>query len=166
MVSKDKVTFSSFLKKFPPIDLPITLTDDMHHTFSKKNDPLSVAMIQAYILAEETEQPDEFTEFIACFKIPKTEKFHAIVYWKAELLTYEYILATYDKKGRLINKRVIAGTKANGEMLERSVATIEEDWIIYCVRGVAPADETNISPSSSQSLHLELLASGEIIVSD
>ncbi len=164
-MAKDKITFSDFLKKFPEVELPVTMANDTHHDFSQKNDPLSEGMIQKFIL-EEDEASDTFTEYIACFKIPKTDGFHAIVYWKAGLMNYEYTLATYDKKGNPINKRVIAGTKAEGDMLERSVATIEEDWIIYCVRGVAPADETNYSPSSSQSHHLELLATGKIIISD
>ena len=167
MSTQQKVNFSSFLKIFPEVELPITLTDDLHHVFSKNNDPLPVAMIQTYILDDEDEQPDEFTEYIACFRFPKTENFHAIMYWKAELLTYEYILVTYDKKGSQISKRVVAGTKAKGDLLERTVATIDEDMIIYCVRGVAPADENKaFDPSSSQSLSLEILATGEIILSD
>lgn len=167
MSTQQKVKFSSFLKIFPEVELPITLTDDLHHVFSKNNDPLPAAMIQTYLLENEEVEPDEFTEYIACFRFPKTEKFHAVLYWKAELLTYEYILVTYDEKGSQISKRVVAGTKAEGNMLERTVATIEEDWIIYCVRGVAPADENKaFDPSSSQSLSLEILATGEIILSD
>jgi len=135
MSAQQKVNFSSFLKMFPEVDLPITLTDDLHHVFSKNNDPLPSAMIQAFMLDDEEEQPDEFTEYIACFRFPKTEKFHAILYWKAELLTYEYVLVTYDKKGSQISKRLVAGTKAIGEMLERTVATIDEDWIIHSVVG-------------------------------
>ncbi len=166
MSTQQKVSFSSFLKMYPEVELPITLTDDLHHVFSKNNDPLPAAMIQTYML-EEDEQPDEFTEYIACFRFPKTDKFNAILYWKAELLTYEYILVTYDKKGSQISKRVVAGTKVIDNALERTVATIEEDWIIHCIRGVAPADENKaFDPSSSQSLSLEILATGEIILSD
>jgi len=167
MSAQQKVSFSSFIKMFPEVELPITLTDDLHHVFSKNNDPIPVPMIQAFLLDEEEEQPDEFTEYIACFRLPKTEKFNAVLYWKAELLTYEYILVTYDKKGSQISKRVVAGTKAIDDTLERTVATIDEDWIIYCVRGVAPADENKtFDPSSSQSLSLEILATGEIILSE
>ncbi|MFT7449736.1 MAG: hypothetical protein ACI9VN_000444, partial [Patescibacteria group bacterium] len=57
------------------------------------------------------------------------------------------------------------GTKVDGNQLQRTVATIEDDWIIYCVRGVTAADNPIYDSTTSESLHLELLATGEIIFS-
>ncbi len=166
MTKIKKTSFVGFLARFPEIELPVTLTEESHHDFGRTNDPLTADMIAQYITPLEIEPADEFTEYIPCFRIPNTYDFHAIVFWKAGLMTYEYVMVTYTKKGISINKRIIAGTKTDGEQLLRTVATIEEDWIIYCVRGVAPANDPSYDPTTSESLHLELLASGEIILSE
>lgn len=166
MTRLTKPTFKDFLSKFPEITLPVTLTEESHHDFSRTNDPLPAAMIEQYIMHIETTEVDEFTEYIPCFRIPETPGFHSIVYWKASLMTYEYVMVTFNKDGLSIDKRVIAGTIVEGEQLHRTVATIEDDWIIYCVRGVAPVNEPTYDPSTSESIHLELLATGEIILSE
>ena len=167
MQKTPKVTFQDFLDKFPEIELPVTISADMELEFSRRNEPLSAIMIEKLIAAIEGETPDEFTEFVPCFKLPKTDGFHAIVYWKAGLMNYQYVLATMDLKGTLIDKSVIAGTYSDGNMLVQSVATIEEDWIIYIVSGQSHADKTKeYDASASKAFNLELLATGEIITSD
>ena len=159
MQQKQKVSFEHFLEKFPEIELPITLSDDSAIEFSKNNDPLPSRIIHEFI----DDQEDEFTEYIACLRIPKTLDFHAIIYRKAALLNYQYVLATYDKKGKLIDKSAIAGTYSNGKSLTKSVATIEEDWIIYIVSGQTAANASTYDPTTSNAFNLELLATGEII---
>ena len=159
MQIKQKLSFEHFLDKFPEIELPITLSDDSAIEFSKNNDPLPSQMIQEFI----DDQEDEFTEYIACLRIPKTLDIHAIIYWKAALLNYQYILATYTKNGKLIDKSVIAGTYSDGKSLTKSVATIEEDWIIYIVSGQSAANASTYDPTTSNAFNLELLTTGEII---
>ena len=160
MQKEPKVRFEYFLEKFPEIELPVTLTDDSAMEFSQKNDPLPPQMIRQFI---GNADDDEFTEYIACMRIPKTYDFHAIIYWKAALMHYQYVLATYTKKGELIDKSVIAGTYSDGKSLTKSVATIEEDWIIYIVSGQAAADAPTYDASTSNAFNLELLATGKII---
>ena len=166
MKPNEKLNFGHFLEKFPEIELPVTLTEESARTFSQTNDPLSALLIAEYILPIEPEEADEFTEFIACLRFPKTDGFFAVIYWKAALLNYQYILATFSKKGELIDRKVIAGTYSDGETLVQSVATIEEDWIIYVVSGKTSANATSYDASSSKSFNLEVLATGEIIRSD
>lgn len=163
MKKENKLSFKHFLKKFPKIDLPITLTEDIVHEFSRANDPLPTLMIDQFIAQSESQEIDEFTEYIACFRLPDTVNFHAIVYWKAHLLTYEYLLATFDKKGNFIEKKVIAGTKVEGESLVRSVATIDEERMIYIVGGVASSKDKIYNASSSLSLNVQLLDTGRIV---
>ncbi len=158
-----KPTFDQFLLKFPEVELPITLTDESHHEFSRRNTPLSEAMIVEYIHTIESFDFDEFTEFIPCVKIPKTDGFHAIIYWRAGLMDYEYTLATFTEKGQFIDKKVIAGTKVRDGMLIRSVATIEDDWLIYIVIGNSNPDDEQFVAINSRSFNMELLATGEII---
>ncbi|MEM9822890.1 MAG: hypothetical protein AAF985_17555 [Bacteroidota bacterium] len=166
MKKNQKVSFTHFLEKFPLVDLPVILTEDVHLEFSRKNDPLPQLMIDQYLIRPEEKDSDEYDEYIPCFRIKGTEKFHAIVYWKAELMNYQYVLITYDLKGSVIDRSVIAGTKVQEDALIRSVATVDEDWIIYVVAGVAKANSDTFDPSSSKSFHLELLSTGKIISSD
>ena len=160
------IKFNHFLEKFPIVDLPVTLTSESVRHFSQLNEPLPALMIQQYLLPFDSEIPDEeLTEFVPCLQIPGTVGFKAVIYWKAELLKYDYIMITFTDKGEFIDKKVIAGTKVEDEALALVVATIDEDWIIHVVGGVSAATEINYDPSQSQSFQLELLPTGQIIQS-
>lgn len=159
---QQSVKFVHFLEKFPEIDMPITLGEETHHHFSRNNDPLPGLMISQYILPLE-ENLDELTEFVPCFSIKGTDNFHAIVYWRAGLMNYQYILAAFTKKGLLIDKRVIAGTFSDGKVLTQSVATIDEDWIISIASGQSENESTEYTAASSTAYQLELLPDGKIV---
>ncbi len=159
---KPKVRFDHFLEKFPAIELPVTLNDEVQREFSRNNDPLPPAMINQFILPYEVEEIDEYTEYIACFKIPKTFDFHAIVFWRAGLLTYTYSMMTFTKKGELIDKRVIAGTFYDGQNLTQSVAIIDEDWEILITSGQSTQGES-YDPTTSRVTKMELLPEGQIV---
>ena len=159
----NKINFSHFLDKFPEVELPATLGDETHLHFSRENDPLPKLMVEQFILPLEEMPADEFTEFIACFKIPDTHEFHAIVYWRAGLMSYQYKLVTYTKKGDLIDMRVIAGTFSDGNTLTKSIATIDEDWEIFIISGQAGTDrKKKYDASTSTAYKLELLPDGKI----
>lgn len=167
MAINQKINFGHFLEKFPEITLPITLTEESATAFSKTNDPFPPQIVQEYLIPIETEDIDDLTEFVPCLRIPKTHNFFAVIYWKAELMSYQYILATFSKTGKLIDRKVIAGTYSDGQVLVQSVATIEEDWIIYVVTGKTAANATtSYNAALSKSFNLELLATGEIIKSE
>lgn len=98
-----KLTFPDFVAKFPPVSMPATLGEDTHHVFSTENDPLSDELIAQFIHpTEEVVPDDEFTEYVPCFAINDTNEFIALVWWKAELLNYEYVLATFNPKGQRV----------------------------------------------------------------
>lgn len=158
------LTFTDFIESFPEVKLPIILTEDAQAVFSKENTPLSTSMIEQFIIPID-EGIDEYTEYIACFRIPKTYDFHAIVFWKGGLMNYQFFLATFDKKGNLIQKEPIAGTQVKADSLLRTVATIEEDWKIASVVGVASAkDSLAYDPATTLDSTLELLPDGKIII--
>jgi hypothetical protein len=158
-----KVKFQNYLEKFPIIDLPITLSDDLHMTFSQENDPFNALMIEQYISEVEGEMPDDFTEFIPCFKIPETHDFHAIVYWKASLMNYQYVMACYDKAGNLLDKRILGGTYSDGKIVTKSVVTIDPDWMIYVVTGQVEGSDKIYDATGSTAFDLELLPDGRIV---
>ena len=158
-----KVRFAHFLEKFPEVELPVTLAEEAHHAFSLQNNPLPALMIEQFILPLEEQEVDDFTEFVPCMRIPETHEFHAIIYWRAGLMNYHYTLACFTKKGELIDKRVIGGTFSDGDTLTTSVATIDEDWVIYIVSGQARSGQKDYDASSSTAYKLELLSEGRIV---
>lgn len=158
-----KTKFTFFLKKFPELPLPLVLGEGAHHNFSKTNDPLNQDLILQFIQPYELLPYDEYTEWVPCFKIPETYEFHAIVYWRASLMDYQYILMTYTKTGDLIDQRTIAGTFSDGKMLTQSVATLDEDWIISIASGQTDAQQSEYNASSSRAYQLELLPEGRIV---
>ena len=161
------LNFSDFVKKFPKVDLPVTLTEETQMIFSKKNNPLPKQMIEEFIIPIEDEEIDEFTEYVPCFRLPKTKDFQAIVYWKAGLMTYQYFFVSFDKKGNVIEKKVIAGTEVKKDALVRVIATIKEDWTIPVVEGVAPAnDDQKYDPATSLASTLQLQPDGTILTLD
>lgn len=162
-MKESKVSFSHFLDKFPEIALPVTLGDEAHHDFSRENDPLPGQMTDQYLEPLEEEPADELTEYIACFRLPETHGFHALVYWRAGLMSYRYRLVTFTTKGEVINHRVIAGTYSDGEVLTKAVATIDEDWEIVVVSGqLNPGTGAHYEASASNAHKMELLPDGTI----
>jgi hypothetical protein len=156
-------TFAQFLSRFPVVELPVILNEETHFTFSEKNEPLNSPMIQQFILPLETDEPDELTEYIACFKLPNTAEFHAIVFWKAALLNYTYTLATFSKKGVYIDHRTIAGTYVDQQKITISVATINEEHEIYIASGQSGTNDEGYDAHSSSTYELELLPDGQIV---
>jgi hypothetical protein len=130
-----KVNFTNYLGRFPEIELPVTLRDDSNHDF-EANPPLQDEMIDQYITRYEAVEMDDFTEYMACFQLPKSEKFQAIVYWKAGLMNYDFVIATYGKDGNMIDKKAIAGIKVVGQDITRSIATINDDLSINIAEGI------------------------------
>ena len=159
-----KLTFADFLSKFPPVVMPVTLGEDTHHTFGTENNPLSDELIAQYIRPTEAFEPDEeFTEYVPCFAIDDTKQFIAVVWWKAELLNYEYVLATFDGKGELIDRQVIAQTKVEGDKVYRAVATISVDLELVIAEGLSGDAADHFDPETMRTRYLEIQASGHIV---
>lgn len=159
-----KLYFHDFLAKFPPVPMPVTLGEDTHHTFGTENDPLSDELISQFIHpTESVAADDEFTEYLPCFSIDGTDQFIGLVWWKAELLNYEYVLATFNDKGELIGRSVIAGTTIKDGVVTRAVAIINEEWEITVGEGTSPDGDQVFDPTTSKTRHLEILINGQIV---
>lgn len=149
------------LHYFPETELPVLISEDHLSEFEANSDPFPQVFIDE-ILLEWEKEADEFTEFIPCFRLPKEEKFNAVVYWKGSLLRYDFILVTLDKNGELINKKSIASTIVNENVIKKSVASIEPDLIINIIAGQT-LDGEEYDASMSKSFAMEILPTGEII---
>ena len=157
------VTFAGFLELFPEVELPLTLGENSHHTFSELNKPLNARYIETY-LTPHLGEADEFTEHIPCFSIPATASFHGIVCWRADLKSYQYFLMTFSTNGKFIDKKFIAGSKWEEDIMMNVVTTIDVDWIIYQNIGSQKLlDGNNPTPSDNKLRTLELMADGDII---
>lgn len=162
MIQK-KIPFEIFVSHFPLVDLPITLNSEVHHIFSRENKPLTQGMIIQYLENLDQHQKTEYTEFVPCFQLPNPDDFIGLVFWRADLMEYEYFLVTFDKRGNLIDKKIIAGTKSNGETMLKRVATIDEDLIIFVAEGISDLDDKHYHADSSNTFHFEILPSGDIL---
>ena len=163
MQDDKNVAFSAFLERFPEVDLPITLGDDLHMTFSRENEPLQDQMIRQHLLRAEDRAPDEFTEYIPCFRLKDTHEFHALVWWRAGLLDYQYVMATFDNKGNFLDRRVLGGTFAGDDKITRSIPTIDADWTIHVVSGQTDKNDKTYDAHASTSFELELLPDGKVV---
>lgn len=162
-MKKKDITLEEMLSFFPELDLPVTLTEESALEFSNFNKALPFEALTKYILPYENEH-DDLTEYVPCFRLKDTINIHALVYWKASLMNYEYKMFTLDKEGSFIDGKVIAGTLSNNETIIRTVSTIDEDWIIHSVVGEEHTKSTSLN-TNSKAFTLELLATGEIIFS-
>lgn len=149
------------LHYFPETELPIIVSEDYLSDYETNADPFPQMFIDE-VLLEWEKDADEFTEFIPCFRLPKEEKFNTVVYWKGALLRYDFIMVTLDKNGELINKKSIASTIVNDNVIKKSVASIEPDLIINIIAGQT-LDGEEYDASMSKAFAMEVLPNGEII---
>ncbi len=156
------MTFNQFVNIFPEESLPISITEESASVFSVENEPLPHKAVEDFLLKFEPDV-DDMTEFVPGFRIAGLENIHAILYWKAGLLNYQYVLATFDKSGKLIDRQVIAGTVSDGISIVRTVAQISEDMTIYMVSGMAEGSENEYDAEKSTAKELELLPDGRMI---
>lgn len=148
---------------FPPAELPVSLTLDSHRTFEQVNDLVPLDLTARFIALEDELPEEEFTEILPCFKLPQGKsEYISVVYWKAALMRYDFIVATYTKAGIPISRQVIAGTASDGKIISQKVATIQPDGSIDVIASYQDADQFHFDPSKTQELSYELMPSGYI----
>lgn len=148
---------------FPPAELPVSLTLDSHRTFEQINDLMPLDLTARFIAQEDELPEEEFTEILPCFILPQGQhEFVSLVYWKAALMRYDFILATYTKTGIPISRQVIAGTASDGKTIIQKVATIQPDGTIDVIASHQDADLLQFDPSRTLELNYDLLPNGFI----
>ena len=158
-------TFNQYLSRFPELELPITLTEEDALQYSKANPPLPHKLIIEHIRPFEIDT-DELTEFVPCFQLANLKKFRAVVYWKAGLMNYQYIMVTYGLGGIPIDRRVLAGTFSDGKKIIRSVAQLDDDMSIAIMSGISKDGKIDFDASQNTTIDLEILPDGKIIELD
>jgi len=158
------MSFEKFISYFPVVEPPFTITETSIDSFKQNNDYLPGTLTEEWLETIEGEESDEFTEFFPCLRLPDRDDYIGILYWKASLLRYEFILSTMTKKGQFIDKRVIAGMLVRDPLIIKSVANIDEDLIIHVMTGSFFHDDI-IDSDDNKPFSLEILPSGEIVSS-
>jgi hypothetical protein len=153
--------FAEFIDFFPPLELPFNLLPDMSQIPSDPL-PLPGVLQDAYILPFESDEIDEFTEYVPYGRISGTKDFHAMIYWKAGVLRYEFILATYTAEGDPLSHAIVGGLRYEDEGTLHSVAVIHEDLSITIAEGIAQAEEEGLDPDQTQTYQMLILPSGII----
>lgn len=161
----NKISYSFFLEQFPVATLPLTIGEETVREISKATKPLNRQVIEQFIVPlEEAKVNEEFTEFVACFQLPPQENFTGLVYWRADLLQYHYVLVTLDSKtGALIDRKIVAGTSYDGEDLTQSSAAITEELTLYVVSGQGLAEDYDYAASGSTANRFQISEQGKIM---
>lgn len=159
------ISFEYFLDLFPIADLPITIAEETVREISKATKPLNPQVIDQYLKEyEDAVINEEFTEFVPCFQLPAQEQFTGLVYWRADLLQYHYVLVTLDAKtGELIDRKVIGGTSYNGKDLTQSSGIITEDLMVFVVSGQGQAEDYDYEAAGSTANRFQLAENGKIL---
>ena len=155
--------FAEFIEFFPGLLLPFSLLPDLQQIPSDQI-PLPGVLLEAYILPFEANETDEYTEYIPYGRIEGTKSFHAVIYWKAGVLRYEFILATYTLDGHPLSHAIIGGTRYEEEGTIHSVAIIDGNLRITIAEGLADSDNKGIPKyEETQTYYMAIKPTGEII---
>ena len=154
-------SFTEFIDFFPLLKLPFSLLPDLEQIPADPL-PLPEVLLASYILPFEGDEVDEYTEYIPYGKIEGTKDYHALVYWKAGVLKYEFILATYQLDGQPTSHAIIGGIRYEEEGTIHSVAIIHEDLRITIAEGLAEENKMALQPEETQSYYMAIKPSGEI----
>ncbi|HHB78687.1 MAG TPA: hypothetical protein ENK85_05595 [Saprospiraceae bacterium] len=160
-MNQPRPTFEQFLHVFPEVELPVTLTESLHHELEKANSPFAQVILLSYVQPADMGEIDEYTEYMPGFKVTTEKAFKAVVFWKAGLMVYEYILATFTPKGELIASAVISRVEAKDGVITQAATVITQEWVIYVSEGKVVTDEFDATQSINYSY--EVLPNGEIV---
>ena len=158
-------SFEDFLSYFPEAELPVNISSEYMNIFGKINTPVPEDMINEFILNGKPRiyGPEEIeNEYIACFLLPDTREFKAIVYINISLLNYEYFLHTFDNAGRTISCIAIASLNSDGKQITEKTAMIDDKYQIWTMEGSSGNDH-EFDPSESLFVKLYITANGEIL---
>ena len=160
-----QLEFAHFLELFRPVDLPCSITSDTERLLGLEQDPLAEVWMTTFVLSkEEADELDEFSEFMACYRLPKTEKIHALIYWMASLHGSSYYLATFSTTGTLIDRLRIGGLAYGEDKLTQTVCSISPKLLISVMDGQLDAHTGRPLPvDRGTQVFYQLNQDGEIV---
>lgn len=136
------------LEYFPEVELPVSLSFNSREAFAANSKPLPELLAAISFDLWEEAEPDEFTEYQPGFRFRHGEH-HALVYWKASLLQYAYVLVILDRKGLLLDRLVLAETDATTGTVRQGAALITAEAEIFTVESELGPEEALGDPSQT-----------------
>ncbi|MDQ3016381.1 MAG: hypothetical protein M3R25_06665 [Bacteroidota bacterium] len=140
--------FTEFIEFFPALELPLSLLPDIRR-IPTDSIPLPAILLEEYIYPIEGDEIDEYTEYIPYGRIEGMHPFEAVIYWKAGVMQYEFILATFTKQGLPISHAIIGGIRSDEDVILHSVAVIHEDLSITIAEAIAENEDANLARQSN-----------------
>ena len=153
--------FAEFIEFFPLLELPFSLLPDISLIPSDAL-PIPGVMLEEYILPFEGDEVDEYTEYIPFGRISGLKGFHALIYWKASVMQYEFVLATYTMEGKPLNHAIIGGLRSDQEGILHSVSVIDQDLSITIAEGLSVDDEESLDISKTNTYQMAIKPDGYI----
>jgi hypothetical protein len=160
------MTLTQFIKLFPKLEPPLTITEESIFAFSKKNKLINQDAIQTYFstIEKDYDAEAEDLEYVPCFRMAISDDFHSLVYWRARTLSYEYFLINIDKKGNLLDRRLVGGLIAQKGSLLRMALSIDINHIFYIAASLTDQKDDK-AEADTQTYSLEIFPDGTIISS-
>ncbi len=155
--------FESFVEGLEELELPLVLSRELQADISRSKEPMPSDFVKQY-LTELSHSWDEFTELIPVGKISIKKEFTAIIFWKASLMNYEFIIYSFNKKGNVVDWETLASTSIEGDQIKEEVAIIEDDLLIFKAVSSLNAGEALVSNAdeSKRSTHM-IKENGKIV---
>lgn len=153
--------FAEFIDFFPLLEPPFSLLPDISQIPSDGL-PLPSMLVDVYILPIEGTEADEYTEYVPYGRIKGTKDFHAIIYWKAGVMQYEFVLVTFTLDGDPISHAIVSGMRADENGILHSVAVIQEDLGIIIAEGLAGEEEELEDLSQTNTYQMTIESNGQI----
>jgi len=136
------------LEYFPEVELPVSLSFGSREAFADRNRPLPELLAAISFDLWEEADPDEFTEYQPGFRF-RHGKHHALVYWKAALLQYAYVVVILDRQGLLLDKLVLAETDATSGTVRQGAALITAEAEIFTAESEMGSEDALGDPSQT-----------------
>lgn len=155
--------FTDFLSKFTQVTLPLVVSPDTYDELKDEAAFIPDVAIQAFLLSEEDEEVDEFTEFMPCYHITSLQGFIAIVYWRGDLSGYQYKIVTYSQEGHMIDSLKVGGVHYNDKEVTHTASIIDENGNVYIKGTVSDTDGRLLhSDNEAKGIPYKIHADGSI----
>ena len=159
------MNLTQFIRLFPVLEPPLTLTDESIFAFSKKNKLINTeTAVQYFGSFEKDFDESEDIEYVPCFRLNISDDFHSLIYWRASALNYEYFLVNLDKKNKVLDRKLIGGLIAKNDSILRLVVSIDINYIFF-IAGSMANDDDKEAATDVETYSLEIFPDGTIVSS-
>ncbi len=160
MTDQLHLSFETYLNWFEKQKLPLQITEKTYRQINDLNEPLPDIVVSTFIKREG--ENEDVAEYVPVLRLPDTEEVIALVFWRAGLMRYDYFLATYNQKGELLDQQLVASTRYEDNNITRSIMRIDEEGLIFVVKGDTALNSKDYDASSSKHSYFEVLPNGSI----